>query len=153
MLPSTDDIFTIAQNVFETMVNVVATPESVRAMHPHPTHVSGCIQISGGWQGAVILQTTENFARIIASKMLLIPGPDVTAADMQDCMAEITNMIGGNIKSQVPGPSFLSLPTVTTGADFDFHLAKSHIVNDMALTVEDEYLRIVLCEQDVAVVA
>lgn len=146
MLPTSDDIYWIAQNVLDTMVQVQSTPDEPRPIDDVLGHVTGCIQISGTWKGAVVLQTTQGFARSAASHMLRIDDQEVTAEDIQDAMAEITNMIGGNIKSQVPGPSFLSLPTVTTGNDFDFRLVKSHTVNDVTLDVENEPLRILLCE-------
>ncbi|MCC6510602.1 MAG: chemotaxis protein CheX [Pirellulaceae bacterium] len=145
MLPSSEEIFSIAQNVLDTMVKVESTLDLVLAP-AHPTHVTGCIQIIGTWQGAVVLQTTEDFARNAAARMLCLEDDELTAADIQDAMAEITNMIGGNIKSQVPGPSYLLLPSVTTGAD-NFRLAHAHPVNDITLNVACQPLRILLCEQ------
>lgn len=148
MIPTSDDIFAIAQNVFDTMVKVETFMHPECALDQDGVHVTGCIQISGTWQGAVVLQTTDEFARNVASRMLRIELNDLTGDDIQDTMAELTNMIGGNIKSQVPGPSYLSLPTVTTGADFDFRLAHSHPVNNVTLEVENEPLRIILCERE-----
>ncbi len=145
MLPTTEDICSIAQNVLDTMVNVQSALDAELSCDEFSGNVTGCIQITGAWQGAVILRTTDGFARNAAARMLCLKDEDVTAADMQDAMAEITNMIGGNIKSQVPGPSFLSLPSVTTG-NFDFRLVKIHTVNDLTLEVEQEPLRIMLCE-------
>ena len=37
-------------------------------------------------------------------------------ADIADALGEIANVIGGNLKSTLPGPSLLSLPVVTTGS-------------------------------------
>ena len=148
MIPSSEDIFSIAQNVLDTMVKVESSMEFDSALEQASSHVTGCIQISGGWQGAVVLQTTDGFARNAAARMLRLELEELTGEDIQDAMAELTNMIGGNIKSQVPGPSYLSLPTVTTGADFNFRLAHSHPVNEVTLEVESEPLRIVLCESE-----
>lgn len=148
MIPSSEDIFSIAQNVLDTMVKVESFIQPDCPLAEGGSHVTGCIQISGAWQGAVVLQTTDEFARNAASRMLCIEWDDLSSADIQDAMAELTNMIGGNIKSQVPGPSYLSLPSVTTGADFDFRLAHSHAVNNVTLEVECEPLRIVLCESE-----
>ena len=145
MYPSTEDIFNIAHSVLDTMLHVEAAPRESSSTAVDED-VTGCIQISGAWRGAVILQSSEDFARQAASQMLSISREDVTRADMQDVMAEITNMIGGNIKSQVPGPSYLALPSVTTGGNFSFHLANSKAVKDVALEVEQQPLRILLRE-------
>ncbi len=37
-------------------------------------------------------------------------------------VAELTNIVGGGIKSLLPSPSVLSLPTVTQGTDFHLHV-------------------------------
>ncbi len=87
------------------MVNVESVMEPECPLANGSGHVTGCIQISGAWQGAVVLLTTDGFARNAASRMLCIELEDLTSADIQDAMAELTNMIGGNIKSQVPGPA------------------------------------------------
>jgi chemotaxis protein CheX len=146
MIPTSEDIFSIAQNVLDTMVKVEAFVQQDRRLDDIENHVTGCIQISGTWQGAVVLQTTDGFARNAASRMLCIENIDLTRDDIQDAMAELTNMIGGNIKSQVPGPSYLSLPTVTTGANSAFPLAKTHRLNDVTIEVDNEPLRIILCD-------
>jgi chemotaxis protein CheX len=148
MTPSSEDIFSIAQNVLDTMVKVESFMQADEPSGDDFGHVTGCIQISGGWQGAVLLQTTDGFARNVASRMLCIDLEDLTGADIEDAMAELTNMIGGNIKSQVPGPSYLSLPTVTTGEDFAVSLPHTHPVNDVTLQVDCEPMRIVLCESE-----
>jgi len=67
---------------------------------------------------------------------------------VQDAFAEMTNMIGGNIKGQVPCPSFLSIPSVTTGQDFDFHLSGVVAIRDVSLDCNGQLLRIMICEED-----
>ncbi|TIC83622.1 chemotaxis protein CheX [Nocardioides sp. GY 10113] len=36
-------------------------------------------------------------------------------ADLADAVGELVNMVGGSLKSILPGPSALSLPTVAAG--------------------------------------
>lgn len=140
------DILTITQNVLETMVNLgVCEGESTQTCAQRE-RMTGCVQISGTWRGAVVIQTTEGFVRRAACEMLGIDEGQVTAADMEDTLAEITNMIGGNIKSQVPGPSYLSLPSVTTGQDFNFRLTGAEVVSEMPMSSASEPLNVVICE-------
>jgi len=48
--------------------------------------------------------------------MLGLEGPDEAGpADVADAVGELVNMVGGNIKSLMPGPSVLSLPAVAAG--------------------------------------
>lgn len=140
------DIFAITQNVLETMVNIGVSEGDAPRPCSQTERMTGCVQISGAWRGAVVLQTNEGFVRRAACEMFRIPDSQVSDADMQDTLAEITNMIGGHIKSQVPSPSFLSLPSVTTGQDFNFRLAGAEIVGEMPMSSHEEPLTVLICE-------
>lgn len=147
MIPSTDDIFCITQNVLHTMVNMDAALGDANTPDDVPP-LTGCVQISGQWKGAVVVRASENFVRQAATQMLQIAPEQVLENDLQDVLAELTNMIGGNIKSQVPGPSFLSIPSVTTGHDFRFALKGASVVSDTAMISHNEPLNVLICESD-----
>lgn len=143
-----DEIITIAQSVLGTMFQIEAVPDEVFAdsFNAEPAF-TGCVQISGQWQGAVLVQGTCRLERILASVFFDIGESEVTDTDIRDAIAEITNMIGGNIKGQVPSPSFLSIPSVAVGNDFNFHLPGATLLSQAVLGCHGEPLRIVLCEQ------
>ena len=143
-----EDIVTIVQNILSTTLELEAYACERTAIANRTGHVSGCIQISGEWQGAVVIQSPESLAQTFASKFFELDERDLTEEDLRDAFAELTNMIGGNIKGQVPCPSFLSIPSVTTGQDFDFHLSSAVIVRDLDVQCEGETLRIMMFEED-----
>ena len=74
------------------------------------------ITISGGWQALVLMQFSDVAATQVAHRMLGM-GPDEqpVAEDLSDSLGELVNVIGGNVKSLMPGPSQLSLPLVAQG--------------------------------------
>lgn len=77
---------------------------------------SATVSVSGGWQGVVTLELDEQVARQVTARMLAIPTPDeVLDVDVADGVGELVNMVGGSIKSLMPGPSALSLPSVAAG--------------------------------------
>jgi chemotaxis protein CheX len=143
-----EDIVTIVQSVLSTTLEL----ESFACERTKETstmgNVSGCILISGQWQGAVVIQSPEGLAKTVASKFFELNPSELTEDDLRDAFAELTNMIGGNIKGQVPCPSFLSIPSVTTGQDFDFHLSNAVMVRDLDVQCEGEKLRIMMFEED-----
>jgi chemotaxis protein CheX len=143
---SSEDILTITQNVLSTMLNLEAVEMPVSAESEANMAVHGCIQISGEWKGAVVIQSSRDLAEIFAARFFEIDEQELTEADVRDAFAEMTNMIGGNIKGQVPSPSFLSLPAVTTGQQFDSHLVGAHVIRDLETSCHAEPLRILLCE-------
>ncbi len=144
MTISNSDIFSITQSVLELMANL-GTSEGPGHTPTENEHMTGCVQISGTWKGAIIIQTSTGFAKLVASHMFEKASEDVSISDMQDSLAEITNMIGGNIKSQVPGPSYLSIPSVTTGQDFSFRLKGAEVVTELAMNCSQEPLNVLIC--------
>ncbi len=145
---SNEDILSIVQSILSTMLELESIPCEFLPTVKRSDQVTGCVQISGEWQGAVMIQGSENLARVFASRLFGQSSDSLTEDDLRDAFAEVTNMIGGNVKGQVPSPSFLSIPSVTTGQDFDFHLSNATVIRDLGLDCNGETLRIMMFEED-----
>lgn len=145
---SSEDIVSITQNILSTMLQLDATSFGSTDHASKSDRVTGCVQISGEWRGAVVIQSSEHLAKTFACRLLQMTDDELSHADMLDAFAEMTNMIGGNIKGQVPAPSSLSIPSVTTGHDFEFHLAGASIVQEVDMECEGEAFRVLLCEEN-----
>jgi chemotaxis protein CheX len=120
----------IVQTIFSTMLNVdlwrmPGEPATERVS------LAASIQIAGEWFGSVVLGLSPAAARAAAAAMMHLSDPDVTDADQQDVAAELVNMIGGNLKSLLPGPSYLSLPTVAAGREFGVQVHDAELVDDV----------------------
>jgi chemotaxis protein CheX len=76
----------------------------------------GRVTVTGGWRGCVLLACPTRLARTAAAAMFDRPAGTLTDGEVADALGELTNMIGGNVKSLLPGPTRLSLPAVTLGA-------------------------------------
>ena len=48
-----------------------------------------------------------------AGSLCAIAPEDASASDLTDAIGELANVLGGNVKGLLPGPSLLSLPTVS----------------------------------------
>ncbi len=75
--------------------------------------LAGCVQITGEWEGAVALDCPAELAKKVASIMFSLKEDEITTDLIEDALGELTNMTGGNIKSLLPEPCYLSLPAVT----------------------------------------
>ena len=75
--------------------------------------VSSWVDIVGPWTGTVVLTTGRGTAEDLC-RALLGPAtpPVVEQEDVDDAFGEIANVVGGNVKAAMPGPSGLSLPEV-----------------------------------------
>lgn len=86
-----------------------------RSLVPGEPSLDGVINITGDWQATVALQVPKPLAMRIASVMFRLGPIPPTLEDMQDAIGELTNMLGGNIKSLLEGQCYLSLPAVIEG--------------------------------------
>ena len=65
------------------------------------------VHIAGEWTGSVVLALSQPVAIESAAAMLHIDCRGRHATDQHDVASELVNMIGGNLKSLLPGPSLL----------------------------------------------
>lgn len=131
----------IVQSIFSTMLNI----ELFRDELPPPADqelLLTSIQIAGEWLGSVVLALSPELACAAASSMLEIPVAMVTKDDLGDVAAELVNMVGGNLKSLLPGPSYLSLPTIIAGSDFGMQVHQAIKLEDVSLCSSVGSLRV-----------
>lgn len=125
----------IAQSVFATMLEIELVRVDSAAL-PESDLLMAAVHIAGQWTGSVVLALSEPVARRAASAMLQMPLDEVADADMKDVATELANMIGGNLKTLLPGPSFLSLPTIVSGRDFGMQVRNAETLDDVVLACE-----------------
>ncbi len=111
---SPDDVCIIAADVWASFLNVhidqVVVDDSALSGR---SSVVGAVRVTDAWFGAVVLELTPGLARNVAGTMFATDPAYVTDAEVVDALGELTNMIGGNVKSLLPAPSQLSLPMVS----------------------------------------
>jgi len=136
----------IVQTIFATMLKM----EMVEAGDAAPSDndsLLAAVQIAGEWTGSVILSLPPEVARAASAAMLQMPLDEVTDEDRRDIAAELANMVGGNLKSVLPGPSFLSLPTIVSGREFGMHVHDAQLLDDVVLTAEPGSIRVRIYER------
>jgi chemotaxis protein CheX len=75
--------------------------------------LSAWVAVSGPWTGVVVLTCGRATAEELSRTLLrgCSPGP-LDADDVADAMGELANVVGGNVKALLPGPSVLGLPDI-----------------------------------------
>ncbi len=75
--------------------------------------ISSWVDVVGPWTGSVVLTTGRETAEDLCRALLGPASPPVIEhEDVADAFGEIANVVGGNVKAALPGPSGLSLPHV-----------------------------------------
>ena len=72
--------------------------------------VLGSVQITGKWNGAVMLCLPSTLVDTLTEKMFSIKPGKASIEEKKDAIGEMVNMIGGNIKALLPQPCALSAP-------------------------------------------
>jgi chemotaxis protein CheX len=97
-------------------------------------NLMGWVQLLGEFEGAVTVQTTDAFMRQAAASMFGCDATSITREEMLDALGELANMVGGTVKSLLPGPTMLSLPTVAEGDSSSLSFPHAGIICRVELT-------------------
>lgn len=146
------EIYQIASTIWETAIGLQIEPESQDALASignRPRSTAACIQITGAWNGAILLDCPVEVARLAASIMFSAEPAKVTVADLQDAVAELVNMIGGNFKALLPEKCFLSLPAVVEGGDYSTRIPGSKLLGRACLCCQGHPVSITVLEKAV----
>jgi chemotaxis protein CheX len=89
--------------------------------------LAASVQLTGTWQGAVVLGCGAEFGRDAAGAMFDSDPATVTHDELTDALGELANMIAGNVKPLLPGAESLSLPTVVRGDNLELGIPGARI--------------------------
>jgi chemotaxis protein CheX len=84
---------------------------------PEAAHVPGMVTcanvcLSGVWQGVLMVECEAEVAVKLSCVLLGMEPGEANDVDIADTLGEIANVIGGNLKNVLPGPTLMSLPVV-----------------------------------------
>lgn len=101
--------------------------------------IQGQVQVTGRWQGMLVLQCSPRAARRAAAIMFNRPGDAVSGEDVCDVVGELANIFGGSVKSMVAESGcYLSMPLVVEGTGFAVHVPNARVVARQAFESEGE---------------
>jgi chemotaxis protein CheX len=111
--------------VFSTMLNLPVTdlPAFQETEPDPPSSINGVealVGIAGSWNGTGRICCSANFATRMAGALLMAHYPALNE-DVLDAVAEVSNMVIGNVKTGLEdrlGPLGLSIPTVIFGRNY-----------------------------------
>ncbi|MBI3790047.1 MAG: chemotaxis protein CheX [Gemmatimonadetes bacterium] len=133
--PSIEEIHGVVTSVGDLALGATVEQDVACAWRNGPGVWAGCVSISGAWHGSVVLTCTVDFARGAASHMFQVPIEDTEEEAAREALAEVVNMVGGNIKalySALAGSTCrLSLPIVAAGV---IRIPDATIVRDVCFS-------------------
>jgi len=125
-----DTIEEITREIWSAMIDDAGSLEH-RGAAKETDGLTGSVAISGSWNGTFDVWFSKAAARQATAKMFAAEIDQLTDADIWDAVGELVNIIGGNLKSLLPSPAVLSLPTVTDGTRAGAGLDEAQHVSEL----------------------
>ena len=116
-MPITDDVlYQIIADMWTTTLGFQV--ETLQGLAPPNTgELTVTVGITGAWEGEVRLKCPLALARLIAAAIFQVAPESIGRDDMIDALSELVHIVGGNLKTFLPRPVMLSLPTVSDHAE------------------------------------
>jgi chemotaxis protein CheX len=139
-----DELVQIAGNVWSSFLGMTLRELGTTELSTDNARrsVSATVQISGGWNGSVILSCSTTLASAAAAAMFQIATADLDDDEIADAFGELVNTIGGNLKCLLPEPSQLSLPTVSRGESHVVTVPGARLIQNVELECDGDRLYI-----------
>jgi CheY-specific phosphatase CheX len=122
----TNAIEKATKEVFGTMLGAEVSLVTEAQSAPADAGVVSLVGLTGNWSGTGTFSCNPTTATMIAAGMLMLDPAEISASiddDVLDVVAELTNMVVGNIKNLLEeelGEMAISIPTVVYGRNFRF---------------------------------
>jgi chemotaxis protein CheX len=144
-------VIEIVTGIWSAMLDLelVEGPQAVTAARQAQTErsMTACIQVTGTWEGSVLLYSTFSLARKMASIMFATPPEELSTEEIEDAIGELGNMAAGNIKKLLDGPCQISLPAVVNGVDYRLLVPGSRVWCKVLLDCEGEPVLVTVLEK------
>ena len=133
-----EEVVEITREVWQSFLGIDLEPFLADEADLPPTgaSMSGVVGISGAWTGSVAVECALEHARAAAEAMFAADAESLAPEEVADAWGELTNMVGGNIKSLLPAPSKLSLPSVAEGLSYTVRVPGAVLVDEVTLVCE-----------------
>jgi flagellar motor switch protein FliN len=139
---------TVSASVIETFSSMLSMEIQPIEKEPPPgqgiRRMVGTLNFAGKVTGIFNTQITFDFGRSMAAALLGMEPEEVeSGTEIRDLVAEITNIVGGNLKSTLNDsgyPCVLSTPSITFGTDFSIKSLNMDRFDRLAFQKDDQVL-------------
>jgi chemotaxis protein CheX len=115
-MPQESDLWAITEMIWTSYLDPLGENPLMAGHAPqNADDVHGTVSVTGAWDGQVVVTFSQVAAQRATAALLGLEVEEVSAPDVMDAVGELVNIIGGSVKSLMPQPTVLSLPSVRTG--------------------------------------
>lgn len=147
------EVHNIVAEIWESMLGLPVELGTDASPARSGREVAAAVQITGGWEGAVIIECDEAVADAFTRAMLGLDDEEPSESDVHDVMGELANMAGGNVKAMVGDETRLSLPTVVVGEALDLSVPGATTLVSSTFVAEGLAFEVVVMARAVPAIA
>ena len=129
--------------IFSTMLEMDVTTENGLTAPPTGNRIVGTVSFAGDVMGSLNIHVGMAFAQLMTANMLGMDVSEIESEEeVQDVVGELSNMVGGDLKSRFVDANFpckLSIPTITKGADFAIETKDFDRHDGISVSFEDHH--------------
>jgi chemotaxis protein CheX len=126
-----EDVALLVRDVWSSIVGIDVHEAPPGSLGVAERSLTGFVHIEGEWRGTVTVEVTADLASEAAAAMFGLEPDELGGEEVDDSLGELANMIGGGVKSLLPGSHRLSLPTVVGGLDYEVNVPGAHPVRQL----------------------
>lgn len=136
-----DELRSIMDAIWQSLLGSALTTAEGDSREPRPG-VVGRVEITGSWEGVVTIDCDAELAADVAAAMFGLEDGGAAPDEIRDALGELANMAGGNIKSLLPAPSQLGLPTVSDDLEPASVADDTAPLHSVAFDVDGKHIRL-----------
>jgi CheY-specific phosphatase CheX len=115
-------------DLFGTMLGTEATPSEEKAL-PGKDLVTAIIAFAGAWNGDLVLDCCRAQALVFAQRFLQCEELSEVGEEVISTIAELSNIVAGNLKVVLPSGTNISTPSVIEGGNYEVRVYRGKILN------------------------
>jgi len=115
-------------DLFGTMLETEATPTEDTAL-PGKDMVTAIIAFTGSWNGDLVLECCHAQALTFTRRFLQCEEITEIGEEVISTIAELSNIVAGNLKVVLPNGTNISTPSVIEGGHYDVRVYRGKIIN------------------------
>lgn len=141
-----NQLMEVVSNIWSTMLSLETKASYNKRNLMRTPLYSAYITLSGGFDGGVILQTSQRHASLVAAIIFNKELAEIQHDELRDIMGELTNIIGGHVKAMFNETCNLSLPFVVENIEANIQIPNTRILMNVMLESNNEPISITFFE-------
>lgn len=121
-------------DLFMTMLSTEATATSECARGQDA--ITSIIAFAGPWKGNLLLECGRTQAVAFTKRFLQLNEVDEHSEDVFSTVAELSNIVAGNLKVVLPHGVSMSTPSIIEGSRYDVRVHGGKLINEMFYTTD-----------------